>query len=649
MEQWTQVMDYSFPSAGWSDCHSTFCLSWPRPEEPGLQWLQSLRTHGGAVVTEQLLTWNVKLDGESTPLQLQSRQFFPERVVEVQKAGSLEVVATYSWLEFNTLHVQLLLTNQGSTNDAVDLAYTSASKLEEAATPEGRIPYEAGRRVYYRPPLGQMEGEPEGSWRAVIQFESDPKAPHHPGDQLNAHAYAVYFQAELAPHSFALAAGDSQQLDLVMAFGHDYVGPRRRWEKHRPHAQQWQVSQATARLEKLEAQAPAIIPEFAEQPDLQRLYQQALFGLNSLYIPGEGGFAGTKRIPWTCKHVLAGGFFWDTAFTSVAGALFHPAAAMESIEAFSDLPNERGAMPANLTDGLIGGEGQNPIMAWGAWNIFCQTKDVDWLGRIVHSLEQHVEHWFLHFSRANGMCYIYNSLLGSDDDARYDFCMKGLYNQPVSGVDSPDINAFLVMELKALARMHQVLGDAERARQMEERAEHLARMIPEHFYFAEENAFLDVAEGTRDIMSGVLTPSLFLPLWAEVPLKTSDIQAMIETHMLNPESFYREHPFPSLAYNHPEYDPEGYWRGRIWPHMVFWMCQILWMHGYQEEATTTARNLLRMMLKTPWICENYNSETGIGWSAETLRGWPGYNWCYATVILLLSGAYQRPPLPELER
>lgn len=598
------------------------------------------------MVTEQLLTWTISENGTELPLRLESRDFFPERVVEQQVAGSFRLVAETCWFAFNTLHLRLSVANSSQDQAALKLEFVSADQVEPAPFTAKRIPYEAARRIYFRPPLASMEGEPAGSWRAILNFELDQNAPYHAGDQLSGDGYAVYCQTNLADRFLDLAPGETKGVEVVLALGHDWIGTKSRWEKHAAEAGEWSAVKSRARLQNLETGAPEIIPEFAECPDLRRLYQQAIFGLNSLYIPGEGGLAGTKRIPWTCKLVLAGGFFWDTAFTSCAGVLINPKAAMESIEAFCAWPNERGALPANLTDGNLGGEGQNPIMAWGAWNIFCQTYDKAWLRRIVHSLEQHVEHWFRHWSRENGMCYIYNSLLGSDDDARYDFCMKGLYNQPVHGLDSPDINAFLVIELKALAKMHRVLGNDAKADTMEERATRLAALIPKHFYFEEENAFLDVAEGTRDIMSGVLTPSLFMPLWAEVPLERAAVEAMIQTHMLDPEKFYREHPFPSLAYNHPEYDPEGYWRGRIWPHVVFWMCQILSLHGYDDEATTTARNLLRMMLKTPWICENYNSETGIGWSDQTLRGWPGYNWCYATVILLMTGRYRLPPLPD---
>ena len=113
---------------------------------------------------------------------------------------------------------------------------------------------------------------------------------------------------------------------------------------------------------------------------------------------------------------------------------------------------------------------------------------------------------------------------------------------------------------------------------------------------------------------------MFLPLWAGVPLPPDQVKAIVEKHMLNPHEFFRELPFPSLSYDNPKYDPTGYWRGRIWPHVVYWMIQTLWREGYRREAEQFADRLLKMLQKTPFLHENYESAGGGG------IGCPDYNW-----------------------
>ena len=130
---------------------------------------------------------------------------------------------------------------------------------------------------------------------------------------------------------------------------------------------------------------------------------------------------------------------------------------------------------------------------------------------------------------------------------------------------------------------------------------------------------------------------MFLPLWAGVPLPPDQVKAVVEKHMLNPKEFFREMPFPSLSYDDPKYDPTGYWRGRIWPHVVYWMIQTLWRQGYHQEAELCADRLLKMLQRTPFIHECYESAGG-GRKCS-----PDYNWS-ATAVELLLERY-KDPLP----
>jgi len=157
--------------------------------------------------------------------------------------------------------------------------------------------------------------------------------------------------------------------------------------------------------------------------------------------------------------------------------------------------------------------------------------------------------------------------------------------------------------------------------------------------------FYDVSEGTHTKFSGVKTPNMFLPLWAGVPLPVSEVQRIVEGHMLNPNEFFRALPFPSLSYDNPKYDPAGYWRGRIWPHFVYWMAQTLWRSGYPKEAELTADRFLDMQKYKPWFMENFNSSPeGISQSWEQ-DSQPEYVWTAAAVLEFLLERY-KDPLPN---
>jgi len=277
-------------------------------------------------------------------------------------------------------------------------------------------------------------------------------------------------------------------------------------------------------------------------------------------------------------------------------------------------------------------------MTWAAWLIYKRSRDKQWLDHVYPALCGCNRYWFKYHASARGLAQYYNGGQIGDNDARFDPVYgKEVANIAVHGLESPDLNSFLVVDMRCLALMARELGRPAEAKEWTERADALARQIVDTFYFPEDSMFFDVAVGTHEKFSGVKNPNMFIPLWAGVPLPEAETRKVVERHMLNPDEFYRDLPFPSLSYDNPKYNPKGYWRGRVWPHFVFWMVQALWRSGYHEEAEQTADRLLVLFQKTPWFHENYASIPGP--TAEA-PGLPEYNWANATVIELLLERYK---------
>jgi putative isomerase len=196
--------------------------------------------------------------------------------------------------------------------------------------------------------------------------------------------------------------------------------------------------------------------------------------------------------------------------------------------------------------------------------------------------------------------------------------------------------------MRCLSRMARELQKAAESAQWNDRADALGKRIVETMYFPEESMFFDVKGGTHEKFSGVKNPNMFLPLWAGVPLPREEAKKVIERHMLNPAEFFRELPFPSLSYDNPKFDAKSYWRGRIWPHMTYWMTETLWRYGYHKEAELTAQRVLRMFQKSPWFMENFEAtEEGLS-APPNIFDHPEYNWSHATVIELLLQRYKEP-------
>lgn len=176
---------------------------------------------------------------------------------------------------------------------------------------------------------------------------------------------------------------------------------------------------------------------------------------------------------------------------------------------------------------------------------------------------------------------------------------------------------------------------------LEPRIDLLKRTLLERCWHAEDRFFYDLTpegEPTR-----VKTFFGFLPLWVGLEMPDTDRKALIEEHLLNPVEFFGDVPFPSVAYNEPEYSPVGYWRGRCWPHIYFWMTETLAGHGYLAEAERACAVFLELIARWRAPMENFPSQLA---SMHDERI-PNYIWGAAALLLFLQGAHRKPVFANL--
>jgi len=629
------LVPYTEQPAAWSDRHSWIVLTWNQPEASGLQLGEALLGWGGTELTDHLLGWAVLEGDQSLDLLFKSRVFRPDVVTEVDENPTLRLTAAAAWPVRNVLAVQFKLENLTNSARTLTLHFDYPGK---GTPPDWKGPLQAGHCV-------SIEDEPEGSWSTLFQHGEHGRnftwvsefVAGMPETTLESVCLA-----QLSDRTITLSANGTAQFVISLSFGLTRGRARTAQQSWKQIADGWTPEIETARIREILNKAPALPPKYASE-SYQRLYAHAITSLNSLYIQGEGGYTGNGHIPWTTKHILAIAFFWDTAFSCVGAREFAPHLAQEAIACFADNLSPRGAMPGTMSDTHRAGEGQSPIMTWAAWSTYQISHDRGWLAHIYPSLVSQLRFWFKYHSSARGLAQYYNAGQIADDSPRFD----PVYGRPqgnewIHGLESPDMNAFIVSELKCLAVIAGELSLPDDAAAWQAQAEELGQLIIDTMYFPEDAMFYDVKLGTKEPFSRVKTPNMFLPLWAGVPLPPEEIKRIIEQHMLNPKEFFGEKPFPSVSYDDPAYDPNGYWRGRVWPHFVYWMIQTLWRYDYRVEAEATADRILAMFQSAPWLHENYNSASGGGWDPNRKIGFPDYNWSCATVIELLLERYKEP-------
>ncbi|WP_036825686.1 alpha-glucosidase [Photobacterium sanctipauli] len=226
-----------------------------------------------------------------------------------------------------------------------------------------------------------------------------------------------------------------------------------------------------------------------------------------------------------------------------------------------------------------------------------------------------------------------------------------------SNQESIDINSFLTGEKIYLAQMADELGKHAEADAFRADAEKLKAIINDEFFDPDTKMFYDRKftkyETCKDIIpenhtegftvdmqdNGCYVRELlsfrgkstegWTPLFQNLASQ-ENAKEVIEHTLLNPDDFWIGGdlviPFPTAAASNPSYDPEIYWRGRVWIDYLYFGVRALDNYGYTAEAKQAVdayfKHAKGLVGTSDPVWENYNPETGgtgnannFGWAA----------------------------------
>jgi hypothetical protein len=579
------LVPYTVAQAGWSDLNSNVVLTLKNPAKSGLQQLTVLTGFWGQVPTESLLEWILSEGGNALPLTFRARTFRPDRITEVSEGGEVELTAVTVYVVRNAIAVEFQIRNRSSAARSLDLSFRYPARGLKPKW-EGKRPYNSSTSIADEPPGSWSQSYEHWAHGLAVPWVQGFVSGMEQGSPLE-----IVCVSDLSDRRIEVPAKGTATTRVLLAFGLNRGRAHiAREEAEAVPAARW-IPEAAKRTSAVLRALPPLAAKYAGKPEYERLYAHAALSLNSLFIRGDGGYVRDLRTPWTSKYGLAFCFFWDTAFSTTGAREFNPRLSEEAITAFAENASPRGAMPGTMSDTHRAGEGQVPIMTWAAWNTYERGHNKAWLKETYPALVGHINFYMDNHVSSRGLAKFFNAGQIADNSARFDVLYGGVEkgNAAIEGMESPDLNGFIVNEMRCLARIADQLGLAAEAVSWRKRAEELAGKIVEHMYFPDEAMFYDVREGTH------------------------------------------------------ENDPIGYWRGRVWPHFTYWMIQTLSKHGYAKEADVVADRLLAMFMATPYIFENYPARADYAWliaKGDFYGCTADYNWSLATAIQLLLQRYK---------
>ncbi len=370
---------------------------------------------------------------------------------------------------------------------------------------------------------------------------------------------------------------------------------------------------------------PVLPPQYADFSRLYRRSWQMALELVRHPSPESGlpnAYVGTAK-----KTFLNEIFMWDSCFTAMAYAYgwraFPHTATLDDLYSFQQdggyIPRESAAFDARplLYEPDFS---PNPPMPAVAELCFARlTGDVQRLVAVYPVLVG-----FHRWLQANRRL----------PDGTYwtDGLANGLDNSPSLGEGYPDLTAQMAHAAECLAAIADAIGKPAEAEQWRAEQQAIGAACNARLWSPELQFYSTSLSGGGHNPNKVVTG--FWPLWAGI-VPPERVEALAH-HLLDPASFWRPHPVPSLAADSPRFQPGGnYWLGSVWAPTNTVVVKGFQRAGRLDLARQVTVKHLQAMLQvfdaTGVIWENYGSEKieRGSWSG------PDYSWSISGPIRLL--------------
>lgn len=331
----------------------------------------------------------------------------------------------------------------------------------------------------------------------------------------------------------------------------------------------------------------------------------------------------TRETVLMSKHWMNKVWSWDHCFNALALASSHPELAIDQFLVVFDHQAATGALPDSITHSeVLYNFVKPPIHGW-MWSELRRRLpgpvSADVLLEVYRRLAAWTRYWLDHRRGPDATLpfYEHGNDSGWDNSTVFDLDRV---------VESPDLAAFLVLQLDELARLADDLAP-DAAEGWRREGELLLEALMGELWDGERFVARSVAGRRVASTSSLLTA---LPLIASHRLPDEVAERLAEKVVAHLTAFGPATELPSS----PSYDADGYWRGPIWAPSTIIVeagLRIAGRHGLADDISERFRHLC----ERSGFAENFDALTGAG-----LRD-RAYTWTASAYLLLAGQASER--------
>lgn len=323
------------------------------------------------------------------------------------------------------------------------------------------------------------------------------------------------------------------------------------------------------------------------------------------------------------KYKMTNYWTWDNCFNVLGLAIGDPQLSWDQMMLAFAHQTPQGQLPASLNNAeLHWMDAKPPVHGWTLGKLMRET---DWVGmgklnEIYQPLVAFTEWWFKFRDHdGDGLPAAFHG-----NDTGWDNASVFDERPPVT---TPDLSAYLVIQMEVLSKVAAVLGKEQEALSWQQRSEVLLQLMMERLWSEERGQFVALKADSQTIAPGDSLIN-FMPLVLAKRLPQSMLERMVDG-LIQPWRFLTDWGLATESVSSPYYNGEGYWRGPIWAPSTLLIWDGLHEAGFKAQANAIHQRFLALCAKAGFA-ENFHATEG-----RSLRD-PTYTWTSSSFLYMLS-------------
>ncbi|MBK5721875.1 hypothetical protein JGH11_13425 [Dysgonomonas sp. Marseille-P4677] len=386
------------------------------------------------------------------------------------------------------------------------------------------------------------------------------------------------------------------------------------------HKNSFKVPNVKKDISEIKANWEEVLEKRPNAPDKYRTSAiRSWYNLWSSTVPAGGNYKHPTVV--MSMEFMSSVWSWDHCFNALSTSLYDVQHGLNQFFLPFEVQSSTGVLPDYVNPDLeiVWGVTKPPIHGW----CFAKLMEQNSLNKeVLKKAYRHLELWTKWWLDYND----------SDSDGIPDYpmgCDSGWDNATVFDlgyfVESPDLCAFLILQMNTLSKIATKLGDQENSNKWAEKSVSLYEKWINHSWT--KNGFVAKISHTDQYDIDPTSLITLVPLVLGDKLEPAKRDLMI-TRLK--KHFLTDYGLATEKYKGPYYKADNYWRGAIWAPSTYLIIDGLLKAGEKELATEIARRFCDMIASdADGDFENFDALTGKGLRAS------GYTWTSSVNILLL--------------